>query len=203
MCCFTSRAIWGWSILANLTSRSTVLTTELRKVWFMLDTNDISIRAARYDIRTPTNIWADRLAREIDNDNWAAFNLRHFNYLDSTWGRHIIDRFATAKDNARVPRCDTTRWRDPCMVVFPPSMDIFAPGRLGVRGGVGPPKWPVVAFRLPLLARGKRRNDHDCDGSGNNRDYFKTTRPTREAAAARTAKDTAKDIGKGKTKVAG
>eukprot|EP00873_Tetraselmis_striata_P045397 jgi/Tetstr1/465661/TSEL_010307.t1 len=50
---------------------------------------------------------------------------------------------------------------------------------------------------------GKRRNDHDCDGSGNNRDYFKTTRPTREAAAARTAKDTAKDIGKGKTKVAG
>eukprot|EP00873_Tetraselmis_striata_P013894 jgi/Tetstr1/434158/TSEL_002482.t1 len=35
-------------------------------------------------------------------------------------------------------------------VVFPPSPDLFAPGRLGVRSGVGPPKWPVVAFRLPL-----------------------------------------------------
>eukprot|EP00873_Tetraselmis_striata_P014016 jgi/Tetstr1/434280/TSEL_023387.t1 len=39
-------------------------------------------------------------------------------------------------------------------VVFPPySPDLFAPGRLGVRDDVGPPKWPVVPFRLPLRAR--------------------------------------------------
>eukprot|EP00873_Tetraselmis_striata_P029629 jgi/Tetstr1/449893/TSEL_036952.t1 len=37
------------------------------------------------------------------------------------------------------------------VVVFPPSLDLFAPGRLGVRTGVGALKWPVVAFWLPLL----------------------------------------------------
>eukprot|EP00873_Tetraselmis_striata_P039794 jgi/Tetstr1/460058/TSEL_005378.t1 len=37
------------------------------------------------------------------------------------------------------------------VVVFPPSPDLFAPGRLGVRTGVGPPKWPVVTFRLPFV----------------------------------------------------
>eukprot|EP00873_Tetraselmis_striata_P007234 jgi/Tetstr1/427498/TSEL_017624.t1 len=98
-------------VLANLTSRSPLLMTELRKLWFVLDYNDISI-SARY-IKTTANIWADRLSREIDYDDWA-FSL---------------------------------------MVVFPPSPDLFAPGRLGGRTGVGPPKWPVVAFRLPLRAR--------------------------------------------------
>eukprot|EP00873_Tetraselmis_striata_P033532 jgi/Tetstr1/453796/TSEL_040748.t1 len=32
------------------------------------------------------------------------------------------------------------------VVIFLPSPKLFASGRLGVRGGVGPPKWPVVAF---------------------------------------------------------
>eukprot|EP00873_Tetraselmis_striata_P012554 jgi/Tetstr1/432818/TSEL_022169.t1 len=45
------------------------------------------------------------------------------------------------------------------VVVFPPSLDLFAPGRLGVRDGVGNHKWPVVAFRgmAPDMPRGKRR----------------------------------------------
>eukprot|EP00873_Tetraselmis_striata_P024195 jgi/Tetstr1/444459/TSEL_032342.t1 len=37
--------------------------------------------------------------------------------------------------------------------VFPPSLDLFSPGRLGVRIGVGPPKWPADALQLPLRAR--------------------------------------------------
>eukprot|EP00873_Tetraselmis_striata_P009238 jgi/Tetstr1/429502/TSEL_019407.t1 len=44
--------------------------------------------------------------------------------------------------------------RTSMVIVFPPSPDLFAPGRLGVRAGVGPPKWPVVAFGLPLRAPG-------------------------------------------------
>eukprot|EP00873_Tetraselmis_striata_P012616 jgi/Tetstr1/432880/TSEL_022229.t1 len=120
------------------------------------------------------NIWAYRLNREIDYDDMA-FSLRHFNHLDNIWGRHNIDRFATM-ENARLQRYNS-RWRDSCneatdsmrlsdyaygvvstiemaseAVVFPPSPDRFAPGRLGVRTGVGPPKGPVVAFQLPLRA---------------------------------------------------
>eukprot|EP00873_Tetraselmis_striata_P045019 jgi/Tetstr1/465283/TSEL_009984.t1 len=34
------------------------------------------------------------------------------------------------------------------VLAFPPSPDLFALGRLGIRTGVGSPKWPVVAFRL-------------------------------------------------------
>eukprot|EP00873_Tetraselmis_striata_P008635 jgi/Tetstr1/428899/TSEL_018878.t1 len=53
-------------IVANLASRSRLLmTTELRNVWFILNTNDISIRRARC-IETTANIWVDRLSRESD-----------------------------------------------------------------------------------------------------------------------------------------
>eukprot|EP00873_Tetraselmis_striata_P020672 jgi/Tetstr1/440936/TSEL_029205.t1 len=41
------------------------------------------------------------------------------------------------------------------VIVYPPSPDLFAPSRLliGMRACVGPPKWLVVAFRLPIRAR--------------------------------------------------
>eukprot|EP00873_Tetraselmis_striata_P039104 jgi/Tetstr1/459368/TSEL_004748.t1 len=87
-------------IFAKLSSRSTLLMAELRKLYFILDSDDITIRA-RY-IKTMANIWAIRLSREIDYDDWA-FNLRHFNHFDNIWGRHTIDRFATM-ENARLPR---------------------------------------------------------------------------------------------------
>eukprot|EP00873_Tetraselmis_striata_P016512 jgi/Tetstr1/436776/TSEL_025556.t1 len=54
-------------ILANLSFRSPLLMTELRKLWFILDSNDISIHARR--INTTANIWAERLSREIDYDD--------------------------------------------------------------------------------------------------------------------------------------
>eukprot|EP00873_Tetraselmis_striata_P028826 jgi/Tetstr1/449090/TSEL_036302.t1 len=54
-------------VLANLTSRSSLPMTEVRKLRFILDSNDISIRA-RY-LKTTASIWADRLSREIDYDD--------------------------------------------------------------------------------------------------------------------------------------
>jgi hypothetical protein len=33
-------------------------------------------------------------------------------------------------------------------VHFPASRDLFFPGKLGKRAGVGPPAWSIVAFRL-------------------------------------------------------
>eukprot|EP00873_Tetraselmis_striata_P020642 jgi/Tetstr1/440906/TSEL_029177.t1 len=97
-------------VFANLTSRSPMLMMELRQLWFILDSNDISIRART--IKTTSNICgADRLSREIDYEDWA-FNLRHFNHLDNIWGHHTIDRFVTM-ENARLTRY-ISRWRDPC-----------------------------------------------------------------------------------------
>eukprot|EP00873_Tetraselmis_striata_P038409 jgi/Tetstr1/458673/TSEL_045063.t1 len=158
-------------VLANLTSRSPLLMTELRKLWFILDSNDISVRA--HYIKTTANTWADRfISREIDYGDWA-FSLRHYNQLDNIWGRHTIDCFATMENatllqRARPPTACASPmahgvpdrgWHQRLsemaseVVVFPPSPDLFAPGRLGVRTGVGLPKWQVVAFRLPLRTR--------------------------------------------------
>jgi hypothetical protein len=53
--------------LSKLTTRSPVMITELRRLWHILDLNDISIRP-RY-IRSASNIWADSLSSELDRDD--------------------------------------------------------------------------------------------------------------------------------------
>jgi hypothetical protein len=55
------------AVLNHLTSRSPAMTDELRKLWELIDTNNINIRA-RY-IRSAANVWADRLSRETDRDD--------------------------------------------------------------------------------------------------------------------------------------
>lgn len=96
------------SILTHLTSKSSALMTELRKLWYLLDTHDITLRP-RY-IRSAANIWADRLSREMDTSDWR-FNPRYFNLLDRMWGPHTIDRFASMT-NTQLPRYNS-RWLDP------------------------------------------------------------------------------------------
>jgi hypothetical protein len=53
--------------LTKLTSRSPVMMTELRRLWYLLDTNDIHIRP-RY-IRLAANVWADTLSRTLGTCN--------------------------------------------------------------------------------------------------------------------------------------
>eukprot|EP00873_Tetraselmis_striata_P007730 jgi/Tetstr1/427994/TSEL_018067.t1 len=55
------------SVLADLTSRSPEMMAELRKLWYMVDSNGVHIRA-RY-IRSAANVWADRLSRHLDSDD--------------------------------------------------------------------------------------------------------------------------------------
>jgi hypothetical protein len=96
--------------LTKLTSRSPVMMTELRRLWFLLfDTNDIHIRP-RY-IRSAANVWADTLSREMDSEDWQLYP-RIFDHLQRRWGPHTIDRFASML-NAQLPRFNA-RWRDPC-----------------------------------------------------------------------------------------
>ena len=96
------------AVLTHLTSRSPAMMTEVRKLWQVLDTNDIHLHP-RY-IRSAANTWADRLSRERDTSDWQ-LNPKLFRYLDKLWGPHSIDRFASM-ENTQVPRYKS-RWRDP------------------------------------------------------------------------------------------
>jgi hypothetical protein len=55
-------------VLAGVTSRSPEMMAELRRMWYMLDTNDIHIRPMY--IRSAANKWADKLNRHLDSDDW-------------------------------------------------------------------------------------------------------------------------------------
>jgi hypothetical protein len=100
-------AVFGAS--TKLTTRSPVMMTELRRLWYHLDTKDIRIRPRC--IRSSANIWADSLSRELIRDDWH-FSSRDFVYLlHRTWGPHSIDRFASMV-NAQLPRFNA-HWRDP------------------------------------------------------------------------------------------
>jgi hypothetical protein len=81
---------------------------ELRKLWYLLDLHGITIRP-RY-ISTAANVWADRLSRELDRDDWR-LNPRIFASLDKLWGPHSVDRFASM-ENALLERYNS-RWLDP------------------------------------------------------------------------------------------
>jgi hypothetical protein len=95
-------------VLTHLTSKSPTMMAELRKLWYLLDTCNISLRP-RY-IQSAANIWADRLSRETDSSDWK-LNPRHFNNLNMLWGPHTIDRFASST-NTQLPRYNS-RWLDP------------------------------------------------------------------------------------------
>ena len=95
-------------VLSGLTSRSPRMMEELRKLWWLLDVHDISLRA-KY-IRSAANVWADRLSRERDYTDWM-LNPRVFRDIERAWGACTIDRFATA-NNAQLPRYNSL-YHDP------------------------------------------------------------------------------------------
>eukprot|EP00873_Tetraselmis_striata_P010603 jgi/Tetstr1/430867/TSEL_002009.t1 len=96
------------SVLAGLASRFPAMMAELRKRWYLLDSNGVHIRA-RY-IRSAANVWADRLSRHLDSDDWKLDPVL-FAELEAMWGAHSVDRFASAL-NAMLPRYNAA-WLDP------------------------------------------------------------------------------------------
>jgi hypothetical protein len=94
--------------LTKLTPRSPVMMTELRRLWFLLDTNDIHIRPSY--IRSAANVWADTLSREMDSEDWQ-LNPRIFGHLQRRWAPHTIERFESML-YAQLPRFNA-HWRDP------------------------------------------------------------------------------------------
>jgi hypothetical protein len=55
------------AVLSHLMSRSLAIMDELRKLWELVDTKNITIRA-RY-IRSAANVCADKLTRETNRDD--------------------------------------------------------------------------------------------------------------------------------------
>lgn len=194
------------AILRSWTSRSPDIMRVLRRLWWLLDTHDITLHP-RY-IRSAANWWADSLSRSPESGDYR-LNPRIFQRLQRSWTPCTIDRFASA-NNAQLPLFNSA-WASPgshgvdafsqedwahhvnyCnppwelldrlaqhlretgaaatvvaphwparawyqqlqemaadTLILPPQPDLFCPGRLGSFAPIGPPRWPVVCFRVP------------------------------------------------------
>ena len=87
---------------------SRVLTSIARAIWTLAVENGISINCKH--IAGKDNVIADRLSRLPDKHDWR-LHPRIFMYLDSLWGPHTIDRFASYL-NCQLPVYNS-RFADP------------------------------------------------------------------------------------------
>ncbi|KAK3278969.1 hypothetical protein CYMTET_13128 [Cymbomonas tetramitiformis] len=80
------------AMLSHFTSRNPELMRHMRRLWLLLDLNDIELQASC--IRSETNEWADRLSRDTNLDGWR-LNQQWFDRGDTEWHKHTVDRFAS------------------------------------------------------------------------------------------------------------
>ncbi|KAK3239085.1 hypothetical protein CYMTET_50960 [Cymbomonas tetramitiformis] len=121
------------AMLSHFTSRNPELMRRMRRLWILLDLNDIKLQA-RY-IRSEANEWADRLSRDRDLDDWR-LNRRWFQWAEREWHQHTVDRFASEL-SAQLPRY-YAQWHDPGCE----GVDSLAFSRLGEVNWVNPPVVP-------------------------------------------------------------
>jgi hypothetical protein len=80
---------------------------ELRRLWFMLDNNNIHIKP-QY-IRSAASTWADEANRHMDSDDLHQ-DPTVFHEIESEFSPHMIDRYASAL-NTLFP-CYNANWLD-------------------------------------------------------------------------------------------
>jgi len=85
-------------VLTHLTSKSSTMMCELRKLFLLIDTYDIKIRTLY--IRSAANVWADNLSRITDNSDWQ-LSSRKFKYVDKRW---------SSTRSTVSPRSPTSSW---------------------------------------------------------------------------------------------
>eukprot|EP00873_Tetraselmis_striata_P019111 jgi/Tetstr1/439375/TSEL_027810.t1 len=95
--------------MSNMTSRSLVMMAELRRLWYLLDSQHYFRLRARYNL-SAANVWADFPSRHMDNDDLQLDPVL-FAEMDGRFGSPTIDRFASAL-SAMLPRYNTG-WFDP------------------------------------------------------------------------------------------
>eukprot|EP00873_Tetraselmis_striata_P039701 jgi/Tetstr1/459965/TSEL_005289.t1 len=81
-------------VLAGLTSRFPEMMAELRRLWYMLDSSGIHVRA-RY-IRSADNVWADCMSRRMHNDD-SQLDPVLFAELETEWGKISIPATASRR----------------------------------------------------------------------------------------------------------
>eukprot|EP00873_Tetraselmis_striata_P019837 jgi/Tetstr1/440101/TSEL_028459.t1 len=125
------------NVLAGLTSRSPAMMAELRKLWYLLDSNGVHIRACY--IRSAGNVWADRLSRHLDSDDWQLDHVL-FAELEAMWVQKLRQSGAAATIVA--PRWEGKVWHHVLTEmavaerVVLPRRDLF--GRGGGQGAICP-----------------------------------------------------------------
>jgi len=130
------------AILTSWTTKSPEMMKELRRLWWLLDTHNITL-LPRY-IRSEANVWADRLSRAQDSGDWR-LNPAEFRRLDRDWGPHTVDRFATA-NNAQLPRYNSA-WADPRSE----GLDAFAQTNWASEHNYCNPPWELLDRLAHLL----------------------------------------------------
>ena len=157
-------------ILAAGRSRSPRIMDEMRKLWWLLDANDILIRG-RY-IRSEDNVVADALSRMLPHPHLRPLRASAVRFIERRWGReHTVDRFATYATSVaprycavgphREPRAEPTdafgaSWHGETNFARPPPDAISRVVRLlqrqpGVSATVVVPYWAGAAWFAPLM----------------------------------------------------
>ena len=154
------------AILTSWTSKSPLLMKILRKLWWMLDVNNVSLQVVY--IRTAANVWADALSRTVDTGD-LHLPRTVFTQLEHLWGPHSMDRFADPL-TTQLPRFNSQMaapgslgvdafaqpdWRKENNFCFPPVNLLPRLARLlwatGAQATVVAPRWPAQSWYQLLL----------------------------------------------------
>ncbi|KAK3267043.1 hypothetical protein CYMTET_24372 [Cymbomonas tetramitiformis] len=96
------------AMLSHVTSRNPDLMRRMRRLWLLLDLQDIELQACY--IRSEANVWANNLSRCEDLDDWR-LNRDWFVWANKQWGPCTVDRFAS-EISAQLSRYYAA-WKDP------------------------------------------------------------------------------------------
>ncbi|KAK3287031.1 hypothetical protein CYMTET_5441 [Cymbomonas tetramitiformis] len=142
------------AMLSHFTSRNSELMRRMRRLWILLDLNDIELHA-RY-IRSEANEWAGRLSRDKELDDWrlndGGSSGQSRNGTGTRWtgcGRKV--RCAAT---VVAPYWPGQMWFQQLealadeVVIVPRCRDLFTPSRLGGSELLGASKWDGVMFRI-------------------------------------------------------
>ena len=130
------------AILNSFTSKAPQLMRELRRLWYLLDTLDVTL-SPKY-IRSEDNVWADALSRAMDRGDWR-LHPGLFRSLHRDWGPFSVDRFATF-NNAQLPRYNSA-WLDQASE----GLDAFAQSNWVRESNYCNPPWELLDRLAQLL----------------------------------------------------
>ena len=129
--------------VVKLASKSPALMHQLRRLWWVLDTENVSLQASY--VPSALNL-ADGPSRMSDRDDYQLDPVV-FSWLDHLYGPHTVDRFATA-NNTQLQRFNSA-FADPCTE----AVDAFTQDWGGDVSWMNPPFDRQLLLRVALKLR--------------------------------------------------